>query len=119
MHERVSELFGGHRPNRYTPAVDSADDGTRTPPAFPIATLSIYWFLYFTGLGIFYPFYSLYLRDNAGLSGTQVGIVMATLPLVGMVAQPLWGRSPIGAARKHRPRPAHRRSALGYTALTS
>jgi hypothetical protein len=39
------ELFGGHCPNRYTPAVDSAVDITRTPPAFPIAPLSIYWLL--------------------------------------------------------------------------
>ncbi|HSQ01314.1 MAG TPA: MFS transporter [Candidatus Dormibacteraeota bacterium] len=57
-----------------------------------LAPLSIYWFLYFAGLGIFFPFYSLYLRENAGLSGTEVGIVMATVPLVGMVAQPLWGQ---------------------------
>ena len=57
-----------------------------------IAPLSAYWFLYFTGLGVFFPFFSLYLRENAGLSGTEVGAVMATLPLVGMVAQPLWGQ---------------------------
>ena len=44
-------------------------------------------FLYFAGLGVFFPFYTLYLRENAGLSGTEVGIVLATLPLVGMVAQ--------------------------------
>ena len=54
--------------------------------------MSCVWFLYFAGLGIFFPFYSLYLRENAGLSGTEVGIVMATVPLVGMVAQPLWGQ---------------------------
>lgn len=56
------------------------------------APLAAYWFLYFTGLGIFYPFYSLYLHDNAGLSGTEVGAIMATPPLVGLVAQPLWGQ---------------------------
>jgi len=58
----------------------------------PTLALSAYWFLYFAGLGVFFPFYTLYLRDDAGLSGTEVGVVMATLPLVGMVAQPLWGQ---------------------------
>ncbi len=50
-----------------------------------------FWFLYFGGLGVFFPYYSLYLRENAGLSGTQVGLVMAVVPLVGLVAQPFWG----------------------------
>jgi PPP family 3-phenylpropionic acid transporter len=57
----------------------------------PTLALSAYWFLYFAGLGVFFPFYTLYLREDAGLSGTEVGLVMATLPLVGMVAQPAWG----------------------------
>ena len=30
-------------------------------------SLSLFWFLYFGGLGIFFPCYSLYLRENAGL----------------------------------------------------
>lgn len=55
------------------------------------APLALFWFLYFAGLGVFFPYYSLYLRENAGLTGTQVGLVMAMLPLVGIVAQPLWG----------------------------
>ncbi len=55
----------------------------------PLAT---FWFLYFAGLGVFFPFYTLYLREQVGLSGTEVGIVLAVMPLVGMVAQPLWGQ---------------------------
>jgi PPP family 3-phenylpropionic acid transporter len=54
--------------------------------------LSGFWFLYLGGLGIFFPFYSLYLGENAGLTGTQVGIVLAMIPLVGIVGQPLWGQ---------------------------
>jgi len=50
-----------------------------------------FWFLYFAGLGIFFPYYTLYLREDAGLSGTQVGVVLAMMPLVGIVAQPFWG----------------------------
>lgn len=61
------------------------------PPRRQVLALSAYWFLYFAGLGVFFPFYTLYLREDAGLSGTEIGLVMATLPLVGMVAQPAWG----------------------------
>lgn len=53
--------------------------------------LSLYWFLLFGALGIFFPFYSLYLDENAGLSASQVGVVLAMVPLTGTVAQPLWG----------------------------
>jgi PPP family 3-phenylpropionic acid transporter len=44
------------------------------------------------GLGIWFPFVSLYLHENAGLSGTQVGWVLAMIPLVGIAAQPFWGQ---------------------------
>ena len=50
--------------------------------------LALFWFFYFAGQGIFFPYYPLYLRENAGLSGTQVGIVLAMLPLMGIFAQP-------------------------------
>ena len=54
--------------------------------------LTLFWFVYFGSLGIFYPYFSLYLRENAGLSGAQLGMVLAISPLIGMVAQPLWGQ---------------------------
>jgi PPP family 3-phenylpropionic acid transporter len=54
--------------------------------------LSLYWFLLFGALGIFFPFYSLYLHENAGLTASQVGLVLAMVPLTGTVAQPLWGQ---------------------------
>jgi len=54
--------------------------------------LTLFWFVYFGSLGIFYPYFALYLRENAGLSGTEVGMILAISPLVGMVAGPLWGR---------------------------
>jgi PPP family 3-phenylpropionic acid transporter len=53
--------------------------------------LTFFWFVYFGSLGIFFPYFALYLRENAGLSGTEVGFVLAIAPLIGMVAQPLWG----------------------------
>lgn len=55
------------------------------------AKLSIVWFTYFVAVGIYFPYFSLYLRENVGLSGTELGIVLAVWPLVGMLAQPLWG----------------------------
>jgi MFS family permease len=54
--------------------------------------LTLFWFTYFGSLGIFYPYFTLYLRENAGLTGTQVGFVLAISPLIGMIAQPLWGQ---------------------------
>ena len=50
--------------------------------------LTLYWFTYFGSLGIFYPYFTLYLRENAGLTGTQVGFVLAISPLIGMISQP-------------------------------
>ena len=54
--------------------------------------LTFFWFSYFGSLGVFYPYFSLYLRENAGLTGTQVGLVLAISPLISMIAQPLWGQ---------------------------
>src|SRR4029450_9492981 len=42
-------------------------------------------------LGIFFPFYSLYLRENIGLAGWQVGALLAVPPLVALAAPPAWG----------------------------
>jgi PPP family 3-phenylpropionic acid transporter len=54
--------------------------------------LALFWLLFMGGLGAIFPFFSLYFRENGGLSGTQVGAVVGVLPLVGLLAQPLWGR---------------------------
>lgn len=57
----------------------------------PPRAISFVWLFALAGLGTFFPFYSLYLKENAGLSGVQLGIVLATLPAVGIAAQPFWG----------------------------
>lgn len=64
--------------------------------------LSTYWFVLFGALGVFFPFYSLYLDENAGLTGTEVGLVMASVPLTGMLAQPLWGLAADRSGRRAR-----------------
>lgn len=63
-----------------------------TPRPTGSNTLALFWFLYTGALGIFFPFFSLYLRENAGLSASEVGAVLAVGPLVGTLAQPLWGQ---------------------------
>ncbi len=57
-----------------------------------VISLSLFWFTFFGALGLFFPYYSLYLKENAGLSGTQLGMVLSVMPLVGIVAQPFWGQ---------------------------
>jgi PPP family 3-phenylpropionic acid transporter len=54
-------------------------------------TVSLVWFFCLGGFGVFFPFFSMYLYENAGLTGTQLGAVLAVLPLVGIAAQPTWG----------------------------
>jgi PPP family 3-phenylpropionic acid transporter len=54
--------------------------------------MGVVWFFCLGGLGSFFPYFSLYLHENAGLDGAQVGRVLAILPLVGILAQPLWGQ---------------------------
>jgi MFS transporter, PPP family, 3-phenylpropionic acid transporter len=56
-----------------------------------LIVMSVFWFFCLGGLGIFFPFYSLYLRENIGLAGWQVGAVLAVPPLIAMLAQPSWG----------------------------
>lgn len=53
--------------------------------------LTLFWFFYVGSLGIVFPYFSLYLKENAGLTGTELGVVLAIPPLIGMLAQPLWG----------------------------
>lgn len=54
--------------------------------------LTLFWFIYFGSLGILFPYFSLYLRESAGLSGTELGVILAIPPFVGMIAQPFWGQ---------------------------
>ncbi|MFN8643013.1 MAG: MBL fold metallo-hydrolase [Candidatus Binatia bacterium] len=102
-----------------------------------MAPLSVYWFLYFAGLGVFFllPLSAVPARE-CRLSGTEVGAILAVLPLVGLAAQPLLGtarrpqrraqRHPRRADARHRRRPRAARPAckvslnlLGTAALAA
>ncbi len=81
-------------------------------------TMALVWFFCLAGLGTFFPFFSMYLHENAGLSGTQVGIILAILPLVGIFAQPLWGQLADRTGSRSRVLAlAALAAALGYAAL--
>ena len=85
-----------------------------------VAPLAVFWFLYFGGLGIFFPYYALYLHEDAGLDGTQVGIVLAVLPLIGIVSQPFWGHVADRSGARSRVLVAITAgAAIGYGALTA
>ncbi len=62
------------------------------PGRLKVAQLSAYWFFVMGALGVFFPYFTLFLKENIGLSGSQVGIVFATVPFVGIFAQPFWGQ---------------------------
>jgi MFS transporter, PPP family, 3-phenylpropionic acid transporter len=80
--------------------------------------LKLFWFVYMGSVGIVLPYYSLYLKENAGLSGTELGWVLAVLPLVGIAAQPFWGQvADRTGARSHIVAFLSLGTALGYVAL--
>ncbi len=56
------------------------------------ALLGVAWFFCMGGLGIYFPYFGLYLKENAGLPGIQVGLILGITPLVGVLAQPIWGQ---------------------------
>src|SRR5918999_1297863 len=80
--------------------------------------LTLFWFVYMGSVGIVLPYYSLYLRENAGLSGTELGWVLAILPLVSIAVQPFWGQvADRTGARSRIVAFLSIGSALGYLAL--
>ncbi len=50
----------------------------------------LFFALDFAGIGVFFPFLALYLSSR-GLSGSQVGLLLALFPFVGFLVQPVWG----------------------------
>ncbi|WP_430787438.1 MFS transporter [Virgibacillus flavescens] len=63
--------------------------------------LKFYYFFIFFGPGSLFPLLSVYLQDEINLSGTQIGMVMAVGPIVGILMQPVWG---IAADYKQNPK---------------
>jgi PPP family 3-phenylpropionic acid transporter len=53
--------------------------------------LALVWLLYMAGFGLYFPYWSLYLKENAGLTPGETGLVIGSLSLMGMLSQPFWG----------------------------
>ena len=51
----------------------SDPDPTENLPPEPVFRLGGLWWFIFASLGLYFPYYSLYLRENAGLSASEVG----------------------------------------------
>ncbi len=56
-----------------------------------IGVLSLLWFFNLAVLGLLVPYFSVYLRQNVGLEEGRIGLVIAVLPGVALLAQPWWG----------------------------
>lgn len=50
----------------------------------------LFFAVQFVGIGIFFPYIALYL-SSIDLSGGQIGLLLALIPLIGFLVQPLWG----------------------------
>ncbi len=44
------------------------------------------------GLGLVYPFQAVWFQESAGLSGAELGMVLALRPVMALLGQPIWGR---------------------------
>lgn len=55
------------------------------------APLSSFWFLFMVSMGAFFPYFAEHLSAVGDLTSTQVGIILACLPLMGIPAQLFWG----------------------------
>jgi len=60
-------------------------------PTFKTVTrFRIFFALQYAGVGIFFPYVALYL-SSLDLTGAQIGLLLALLPLIGLIVQPIWG----------------------------
>lgn len=50
-----------------------------------------FYFLQFFSFGSLFPLLSVYLKDEVGLSGTEIGMIMSISPIVMIFIQPIWG----------------------------
>ncbi|MBA2173282.1 MFS transporter [Halobacillus locisalis] len=53
--------------------------------------IQVFYFFSFFSFGSLFPLLSVYLEEEKGLSHTQIGLVIAALPLVTIFIQPIWG----------------------------
>ena len=54
--------------------------------------IRLFFLLYQAGLGIYYTFFVVYLEQERGLGGLEIGALLAISPLMTLLVTPLWGR---------------------------
>ncbi|MGY3715313.1 MFS transporter [Sutcliffiella cohnii] len=52
---------------------------------------SLFYFLTFFSFGTLSPLLTVYLQENVGLTGSQIGIILSISPVVIIFIQPIWG----------------------------
>jgi len=62
-----------------------------TFPASINTKLSLYYFSYFAAIGVFLPYWTVYLKEIKGFDASQIGELMAVSMLTKMVAPIIWG----------------------------
>lgn len=67
--------------------VSSTDPSTKPP----YGRLSVFYFAYFAALGVFVPYWTVYLQKVAGFSAAQIGELMAIFMASKVVAPFIWG----------------------------
>ena len=60
------------------------------PSLSTAARFRLFFALEYIGIGTFFPYAALYL-SSIGLPGGQIGLLLAVVPLVSFLVQPLWG----------------------------
>jgi PPP family 3-phenylpropionic acid transporter len=74
---------------------------------------SIYYFLFFGAISILFPFLALFYQSQ-GLTGAQIGLLVAIFPLISLFGAPLWTGT---ADASHRHRLAALLSILGMVTI--
>jgi PPP family 3-phenylpropionic acid transporter len=64
-------------------------DNTSVKP--PYVRLSVFYFAYFAALGVFVPYWTVYLKKVAGFSAAQIGELMAVFMATKVIAPFVWG----------------------------
>jgi MFS transporter, PPP family, 3-phenylpropionic acid transporter len=72
------------------PVVEPLTDTGEQPPSRHLRVVWFLFFFQFAGIGVFLTFINVFLH-NAGMSGTQIGVIGMLGALSGMVSATLWG----------------------------
>ncbi|MFQ3542447.1 MFS transporter [Halobacillus rhizosphaerae] len=53
--------------------------------------IQVFYFFVFFGFGSLFPLLSVFLEQEKGLNHTEIGMIIAALPLITIFIQPIWG----------------------------